>query len=505
MTITKSSTYAKYGTSSLKGVVATTGVNRYIDKRWEDVPTIPGQIYTFSTWVYLPTTNTANLSLTLQAYPNTGSGYLAGINLQTQTVTRGNWTRFSGTFTMPATGNYCLFRIVNLASWAAGQEIYIDGALLEKSSTLGDYFDGSTTIPLGAAWTGTPNDSTSTLTGIQQPIFTGTISDISISLDAYGDIGSIARYSVTAIGSLALLNRRLAGTSGYVKEFDGDRVYNILYEAFVTEWDDLDAVSTWNDQPNVVTWASYDGANTALVDGLATDIDRPGQYELHIYADGEASALELAQTAADSGRGVLWEAADGSIHYDDYAARALNTALILTADDLLANGLANNAQLGNIVNNVIISYKANATQSARDDQSAIIYGELAGTKSTWLETGTDALEQAQAYLESRAYPRIYPDELSVALHSPTVSDNTRDALAAVYNGQRVQTSALPAVFGQTFDGFIEGWTWELTRYEAFLNLYCSAYSETYLSQIWLQVPQTTTWNTYNPATIWENA
>jgi len=227
-------------------------------------------------------------------------------------------------------------------------------------------------------------------TGGQETIFTGTISDISISLDGYGDIGSIARYSVTATGSLALLNRRLAGTSGYSKEFDGTRVYNILREAFVTEWDDLDSVSTWNDQPNTVTWASYDGANNALVDGLATDIDTPGEYELHAYSDGETSALELAQTAADSGRGVLWEAADGSIHYDDYAARALNTPLELTANDLLANGLVNNAQLGNLVNNVTISYKANATETARDDQSAILYGELAGSKATWLESGTDA-------------------------------------------------------------------------------------------------------------------
>ena len=339
----------------------------------------------------------------------------------------------------------------------------------------------------------------------QETIFTGTISDISISLDAYGDIGSIARYSVTATGSLALLNRRLAGTSGYGKEFDGTRVYNILYEAFVTEWDDLDSVSTWNDLPNTVTWASYDGANTALVAGLSTDIDVPGQYELHTYAAAEGSALDLAQTAADSGRGVLWEASDGSIHYDDYAARALNVPLELTADDLLANGLVNNAQLGNIVNNVTITYKDNGLEKARDDQSAIIYGELAGTKDTWLENGVDVLEQAEAYLESRAYPRSYPDQLSIALHSPTVTDATRDALAAVYNGLRVQTSALPAVFGQTFDGFVEGWTWELTRYEAFLNLQCSAYSETYLSQIWLQVPQTTSWNTYNITTTWENA
>jgi len=339
----------------------------------------------------------------------------------------------------------------------------------------------------------------------QEVIYTGTISDISISLEAYGDIGSIARYSVTAIGSLALLNRRLAGTSGYSKEFDGTRVYNILYEAFATEWDDLDNVSTWEDLPNTVTWNTYDGANLALIDGLATDIDVPGQYELHNYNDGEASALDLAQTAAASGRGVLWEAADGSIHYDDYAARALNTALVLTADDLLANGLTNNAQFGNLVNNVTITYKANASEEARDQQSAILYGELAGTKATWLESSADALEQAEAYLGSRAYPRIYPERISIALHSPTVTDAKRDALAAVYNGQRIKTNALPMVFGQTFDGFIEGWEWELTRYEAFLNIYCSAYSETYLSQIWLQVPNTTTWNTYNPATIWENA
>jgi len=339
----------------------------------------------------------------------------------------------------------------------------------------------------------------------QEVIFTGTISDISIGLEEYGNIGSIAIYDVTVTGSLALLNRRLAGTSGYAKEFDGTRVYNILREAFVTEWDDLDSVTTWNDLPNTVTWDSYDGANTALVNGLSTDIDVPGQYELYAYSDGENSALVLAQTAADSGRGVLWEAADGSIHYDDYSARAFNTALALTESDLLSNGLVNNAQLGNLVNNVTITYKANASKTARDQQSAILYGELAGTKDTWLEAGADALEQAQAYLESRAYPVIYPEQLSVALHSPTVSDATRDALAAVYNGLRIETNALPMVFGQVFDGFIEGWEWELTRYEAFINLYCSAYSETYLSQIWLQVPQTTTWNSYNPTTTWENA
>ena len=48
-----------------------------------------------------------------------------------------------------------------------------------------------------------------------QEIFYGNISDIDITLDAYGSEGSIARYSITCIGPLAQLNRRTAGTANY--------------------------------------------------------------------------------------------------------------------------------------------------------------------------------------------------------------------------------------------------------------------------------------------------
>jgi hypothetical protein len=338
-----------------------------------------------------------------------------------------------------------------------------------------------------------------------QTIFTGTISDISISLPEYGDIGSIARYSVTAVGALALLNKRVAGVSGYAKEFDGTRILNILTEAFVTEWDDLDGVTTWEDLPNAVTWESYDATSLALVDDLTANVDVPGQYELTAYNDGDANAYEIAKDAAQSGRGVLWEDGIGGLHYDDYAARALATPYELTADDLLANGLSSNSQWGEIVNDVTIVYKNGQTENAQDQQSKILYGQLAASKTTTLENGADAQEQAEAYLYSRAYPRNYPAVFTVPLHSPTVTDATRDQLAAVYSGLRISTNELPAVFGATFDGFVEGWEWNLTRYTADLSLFVSAYSETYESQIWLQVPNTTTWNTYNPATIWENA
>lgn len=336
-----------------------------------------------------------------------------------------------------------------------------------------------------------------------QEIFYGTISDIEISIDNYGSDGSVAIYSITAVGPLAQLNRRLVGAAGFAKEFDGTRILNILSEAFLTEWDDVSPTLTWDAVPIGVTWDSYDAIGQALVDNLVTNIDTPGQYELMAYTDGETDAYLLAVEAANSGRGVLWEAGDGEIFYDDYQARATAIPLTLTADDLLAQGLKSAAQWGEIVNDAIVTYRA-GEERARDEQSIILYGQLTGTRTTTLHNSADALNQAADFVEQRGYPRTYPETLTIPLHSPTISDATRDALCAVYTGLRINTSALPAVFEYNFDGFVEGYTWSLTRYTAELALTCSAYSETYSSIIWYQIPPTQDWATYNASTQWED-
>ncbi len=337
------------------------------------------------------------------------------------------------------------------------------------------------------------------------PIFTGIISDVEISLDGYGDIGSIARYSITAVGALAQLNKRLVGGSGFSKEFDGTRVFNILSEAFLTSWLDVNPTLTWQQLPTQTTWATYDATNEALVNALTTTVDRPGDYELTSYSSGETNAYELIQQAAQSGRGVIWEGGDGHLHYDDYSHRVNNTPLTLTDDDILAQGLKTTAQWSEIVNDVTVTYKANATKTARDEQSAILYGQLAGSRTTQLENATDAQNQANAFLTSRSYPRTYPEIITIPLHSPTVSDATRDALAEIYNGLPVVTNDLPAVFGTSFNGYVEGWTWNLTRYTADLALTCSAFYETYPHLVWFQIPATTTWAGYTPNTnTWED-
>jgi hypothetical protein len=337
-----------------------------------------------------------------------------------------------------------------------------------------------------------------------QEIFYGNISDIEIDIDAYGSEGSIARYSITAVGPLAALNRRLAGTSNYAKENDGTRILNILSEAFLTEWDDVAPTLTWANVPIGVTWASYDAVGQALVDNLVTNVDVPGQYELKAYTDGSTDAYSLTSIAANSGRGVLWEGGDGDLHYDDYLARNTAAIITLTADDILARGLRTAAQLGEIVNDATVTYRAGEANS-RDEQSIILYGQLSGTRDTVLHNLVDAENQAADFIATRAYPRMYPEQITIPLHSPTVSDATRDSLAAIYNGVRIQTSALPEVFGTSFDGFVEGYTWNLTRYTAELALTCSAYSETYSSIIWYQLPPTTTWAGYTPSTTeWQD-
>ena len=333
-----------------------------------------------------------------------------------------------------------------------------------------------------------------------QTIFNGTISDIEITLDEFGNQGNIASYVITAVGPLSQLNRRsVANGYNYDQQFDGIRVYKILSDAFATLWQNVQDTTTWANINNNYQWNTFDATQNVYSSTLLANIDRPGQYELAAYILGESNALQLADLAATSGRGVLYESGTGEIFYDDYLARINATILTLTDNDLLAKGLKTNAQWGEIVNQASIVY-AGGTKTSIDGESVQTFGQLSGSRSTQLIDPAAASAQAKDFVKQRSYPRMYPEALTIALHSPSVTDAKRDALCAVINGLRVKTTALPAVFGTSFDGFVEGYTWNLTRYTADLTLICSAYSETYSNIVWAQILPITTWTGYTPST-----
>lgn len=341
--------------------------------------------------------------------------------------------------------------------------------------------------------------------GTYVPLFTGYATDIDVSVAGWGQVGGLLHYAITCVGSLADVQRHTAGGAGYQKELDGVRILNILTEAFLSNWTDVTPTLTWQALPSTTTWNSYDGNNIALVDSLASTIDS-GQYELEAYSGGEANAADLLEEAANSGRGVLWGAGDGTLHYDQYISRDSNPIVTLTDADIEKSDLTFTESVGTIVNDVQVTYRA-GTETARDEQSVILYGQLEGSKDTILHNQSDAATQAAAYLASRAYPRRYPKTLTVCLHSPTVSNTTRDELIDVYCGMRINASGLPIAFGSTFDGFVENWTWRIGRSQATLTLGCSAYSETYPELVWLQVSPTYSWTSYgvaNPTKKWSD-
>jgi hypothetical protein len=327
------------------------------------------------------------------------------------------------------------------------------------------------------------------------PLFVGVVSDVQIELAqfAFDSVTStsqaIFRFRVTCIGSLGQLNRRTAGKNGYAKELDGVRVENILTEAFADQWDDMNATYQWNTYPSSQTWNDLFGV------GFIHEVDT-GQYELYAYAAAEDNALMLAQTAARSGRGVLWEHNDGSIHYDDYAARALKTEINLSDGDVLWQGLRVDSQWGDITNDLTITYKANAENNG---QSIVLYGQLQSSIDTWLENSADVDLQIADYLVSRAYPRQYLTEHIVPLHNPEMGDALRVQLLEIENGQPLTTTYTMGRDAVT-RFFVEGWDWDLNKEQAELTIYTSAYSETYQSLTWLQEPFATTWATYTPTT-----
>jgi hypothetical protein len=139
-TAEQSSTYSFAGTKSLK-------INTIQDADGVYFPNIPvtaGEVYTVSAYIYTDTSKSVNIAVT-------GGD-------STVTIPAGVWTRISASSTIP---EFTTTATVYITSFSDDTiPFYIDAVMLEQSSTLNQYFDGSTA---GASWTGTAHASTSTL------------------------------------------------------------------------------------------------------------------------------------------------------------------------------------------------------------------------------------------------------------------------------------------------------------------------------------------------------
>ena len=319
-----------------------------------------------------------------------------------------------------------------------------------------------TSIALGAEVQWAIYDSTGT--NSKRTIFWGTISDIQTSLQ-WSNGNGIYFYDITAVDNLATLSNKTTA-NGFGKTFAGNRLVSIL--------------------------AAF-GYNTS-------DITYPGDYEIKVHSSGTiTNGLQLAQEAAQSSMGILYaQPQNGRLKYQTYLDRQNNTEISLSTSDVLSADYVLNTSTNTVVNQVALTYGSGTGTTYNDATSQATYAIRSGTRETTLHDVADANSQAQLLLASRKAPSIGLTSLTV--NTAVVSDALNTSLANVEVGTRINITGLPTPELQSFDGFIEGYTWTSARGQNIIQMTLSSVDELYPYTLWNELNGTDTWNTYAMAT-----
>jgi len=358
----------------------------------------------------------------------------------------------------------------------------------------------SVTIGINDPLTIELQDSTATFV----PIFGGSVVDVSIAVAEVGSVDYAQRVKIVALGALARLPKAL--TNGVLsQDFDGDQIYSILSEVLFTQWQQVPAALTWATYDPTTQW--QDAENTGL-----GEIDRPGNYELAQRSSSRTDVYSLVAALASSGLGYLYESPTGQIGYADSTHRtnylAANGYVDLTANHALASGLSIQSRAGDVRNDITLNYNTNSQDevSAVDSASVGLYGQLAQIFTTTIKHQVDAQDQADFYLELRAYPRFNFNNITFELTNPELDDADRDDLINVFMGMPVNIADLPLNMNSgDYLGFVEGWTFSARYNQVSVSMIVSPIAFSLQAMRWNDVPVVEQWNTVNPTLDWINA
>jgi len=396
-----------------------------------------------------------------------GLGDVTNLVLSDLTITSGR----SDIYSQPVAG-YCRFTLKNLDQSAIAFDVN-DSIVVKIKDSTGTYI----------------------------PLFGGDISDIDIVV-ATGEPAITQNVSITALGALSKLPKVL--TEGVLsKDEDGDQIYAILSQVLFDQWNDVPAAETWADYDPTATWATAGNA------GLG-EIDRPGDYELTARSASTTDVYSLVASLANSGLGYIYEDASGRIGYADSTHRsqylAANGYAYVDGGWAYASGIATSKRLGDIRNKVTITYKNGQQETAEDAASIAVYGTQAQDIQTSIEKTTDALSQAEFYLDIRAFPQYQFKSITFPMANPNIPDASRDQAFNIFMGLPLDIEDLPLnIANGRYQGFVEGWTWT-TRFNALdLTIIVSPVAYSLQAFRWNSVPVTETWLTISPTLDWNNA
>ena len=305
-------------------------------------------------------------------------------------------------------------------------------------------------------------------------LFTGKISNVSNRVAAAGENGLAAIQTISAISTFADMARKVIGDSNWPKEDDDDRMTRIFTDAGVT-------IET---------------------------VDTPPVYEFTARTASPSDAYSLAATYAQQAFGYIYETPLGEVGFANESRRFVSARdygyLNISTDYILYDSVQSQKTLSDIMNSIVLSYKANAQKTASDATSITNYGIVAGSVTTELETGTDAQTQADRYITLRAYPRTSLSSFSLQLDSPDVTSGDLDALLAISMDTAIEIDNLPiAIKNTTYKGFVEGWSFSINRVQVNLTFDSSDVAYSVTPTRWQDVPALLTWNDVGATVTWD--
>jgi hypothetical protein len=340
--------------------------------------------------------------------------------------------------------------------------------------------------------------------GADTTIFTGTVTDVSVSVLDAGTTNTFIT-QISASGGLSKLAAKEANIVGYLEQKDGDRIVSVITDTFGLKWNEIPPTQIWDDY-TTETWNDLLGVDIS-------DIDTPGTYDLFDSTGdpGAINALSYVQIVADSGSGFIFETTTGGIGYQDQDHRAdyvtANGFINIGKNFILADGINVTTSRNEIINDAIVTYgDPTASFETEELDSISLYGRVTTSIDTFLKTSTDAETLADRIVLLNAYPEPVIQGIKIQIDAPTMTQPLLDALVGVFFGMPVSVTDFPALlFPGQFFGYVEGWEWDIDRFTATLTLNVSDFTFSAVPVAWQDVFVSEIWSTIDPGLQWQDA
>ena len=341
-------------------------------------------------------------------------------------------------------------------------------------------------------------------TGVDTTIFTGLVTDVSVSVLDAGTTNTFIT-QISASGGLSELAAKEANLVGYAEQKDGDRIVSVVTDTFGLKWNELPATQIWTDY-TTETWDSLLGVDISA-------IDTPGTYDLFssLGTPEPLNALNYVQIVADSGSGYIYETTSGGIGYQDQDARAdyvsANGFVDISKNFILADGINVTTSRNDIINDVIVIYGAAEDAVQVEELDSISqYGRVTQSIQTFLKNSSDADTLADRLVLLNAYPQPVIQGIQIQIDAPTMTSSLLNSLVGVFFGMPVSVTNFPALlYPNQFFGYVEGWSWDIDRFTARLTLNVSDFTFSAVPVAWQDVFVGEIWSTIDPGLQWQDA